>query len=332
MTDLRVLYALEITPEDEVYFRSIINDGIELECMHCKTPEDLADVVEGFEVVIAGRANRETLKKAPGLKWFIVPWAGINRRTRDALLERPDITVLNSHFNAGLVAEHTWALILACAKRIVEYHGRLSRGDWAREMGEDGGVGLDGKTLVIIGYGTVGRAVAARAPAFGMTALGVRRTPGTACDGDVKVTGPEGLEDLLKSADVVVACLPDTKDTEGLVGEFEIRLLGPDTIFINVGRGKSVNEEALFTALKEGRIRSAGLDTWYNYSTGDDERRCTMPSNLPFWEMENVVMSPHRATYIEGREQIRIRDVAEKINAIARGSTPPDIVDLSRGY
>jgi phosphoglycerate dehydrogenase-like enzyme len=123
-----------------------------------------------------------------------------------------------------------------------------------------------------------------------------------------------------------------TKDTEGIIGREELTLLPPDAILVNVGRGPVVQEQVLYEALRDGRVGAAGLDVWYNYPEERDGRTPVAPANFPFHELENVVMSPHRAGGSDDTERLRVEHLARMLLAAARGEKLPNCVDLARGY
>ena len=128
--------------------------------------------------------------------------------------------------------------------------------------------------------------------------------------------------------------LPLTDQTRGLIGERELALLPPSAVLVNVGRGPVVDEGALYRSLKEGRLLAAGLDVWYNYPADEAAMANTPPSAYPFGELANVVLSPHRGGFAqeEGARRARMDDLAETINALARGEPARNRVDLNEGY
>ena len=183
---------------------------------------------------------------------------------------------------------------------------------------------LQGKTVLVLGWGAVGKCVGAACKGFGMEVVGVRRT----ADGEAR--GVDELHELLPNADFFVVALPLTEETEGLVGEEEIRLLPKHAVVVNVGRGKVIDEKALFEALKEGRIDSAGLDVWYLYPKNRDDR--TPPSQYPFGSLPNVVMTPHVAGGTQDTERARMTALAQLIKDIIGGDEDKNLVSVERGY
>jgi phosphoglycerate dehydrogenase-like enzyme len=104
------------------------------------------------------------------------------------------------------------------------------------------------------------------------------------------------------------------------------------SVLVNIGRGPIVNQQALFDALKTGQLAAAGLDVWYNYPTDAASRSLTPPADLPFHELNNIVMSPHRAGHAVETEELRMIALAQLINTILRGEPVPDQVDIEAGY
>jgi phosphoglycerate dehydrogenase-like enzyme len=162
----------------------------------------------------------------------------------------------------------------------------------------------------------------------------VRRNLNRPAPSFVDVHPLSDLDALLSTTDVLAVTLPLTPKTEGFIGSREIGLLPDSAIVVNVARGAIIDERALFDALQGRRLAAAGLDVWYRYPTTEDERASLHPSEYPFHELDNVVMSPHRggAFRLEELEARRMRDLAVTLNAIASGGPVPHRVDLEAGY
>jgi phosphoglycerate dehydrogenase-like enzyme len=126
--------------------------------------------------------------------------------------------------------------------------------------------------------------------------------------------------------------LPLTDETRGLIGEREIGLMPKNSVLVNIGRGPVVEQEALYHALKSGKLHSAGIDVWYNYPPDEEARAHTPPADFPFHELDNIVMSPHRGGGASEVEILRMAHLANLLNAAARGDQIPNQVDLKRGY
>lgn len=356
MIDALRVHLLRV-PEDEhfAHLRELLEPGVEITSGE-ETPRP-----GRFEILVAGRPEREHLEASPNLRSIVIPWAGLSAKTRELLLEFPQLSVHNLHYNAAPVAEMAIALLLAAAKRIVPIDRELRADDWSSRYAESLSMMLEGKTAVVLGYGAIGRLVASLASGLGMDVVAVRRSAGgeqaerrrearpiangggPAEDPDERlraiyrrdvVRSVDALEELLPEAEALLVCVPLTGETAGMIGEREIGLLPRNAIVVNVGRGEIINERALYEALRDHRIHSAGLDVWYRYPESEEARSATPPSSYPFRDLDNVVMSPHRASALGENESEtrRVVALARLLNAAARGEAMPNRVDVKRGY
>jgi phosphoglycerate dehydrogenase-like enzyme len=320
--------------------------------LHTYTPEGIADLRERLSpniqftsgdnaadlaachILIAGRPQREQLEAGQSLRSLIIPWAGLPAETRTLLADFPDISAHNLHHNAGVVAELTTALLLAAAKRIIPFDRALREGDWSMRYAPPGDVvRLEGKTVLVLGYGAIGQRVARICRAMGMHVLATRRRPPFESDGvAAEIHPPQALPDLLPRANALVIALPQTPETTDLIGKAQFDLLPSGSILVNIGRGPIVNEEALYAALVDGRLAAAGLDVWYRYPETAADRAATPPTTLPFANLENVVFSPHRAGLTADTETLRMSHLADLLNTAAAGNPLPNEIDLEQGY
>jgi phosphoglycerate dehydrogenase-like enzyme len=288
-----------------------------------------------YDVLIAGRPQREQLVASPNLQTLIVPWAGLPEPTRRLMLEFPNVAVHNLHHNALPVAEHTIALLLAAAKFIAPMDRSLRAHDWTPRYRSSPSVLLYGKQALILGYGAIGRQVAQLCRGLGMEVTAIRRNASQSPSDSplgVVVAPAEALQRLLPQADFLLICLPGTPETSGLIGAAELALLPPQAVLVNTGRGSIVDEAALYQALHDGTLHAAGLDVWYSYPADEESRAHTLPSAYPFHQLDNVVMSPHRAGGSTETEALRASHLAQLLNAAARGEPMPNRVDLQAGY
>jgi phosphoglycerate dehydrogenase-like enzyme len=167
-----------------------------------------------------------------------------------------------------------------------------------------------------------------------MKILAVRKDPDAPGPEDIQaeVHPPGDLHKLLPKAQILMVTLPLTDETRGLIGEREIGLMPKNSVLVNIGRGPVVEQEALYHALKSGKLHSAGIDVWYNYPPDEEARAHTPPADFPFHELDNIVMSPHRGGGASEVEILRMAHLANLLNAAARGDQIPNQVDLKRGY
>ena len=327
---MKALYISDVGEEELSLLNGLVAADIEVVALPPDMKEEALGRAGEFEIVVGARVDREFLGKAANLKYFVIPFAGIPPQDLEVLPDFPHLTILNSHFNARHVAEHAWALLLASVKRLCPVHEKLRRGDWTPRYEHKWSGAITGGTLLIVGYGSLGRAVARIAKAFEVKVSAVKRTPGNAPEIDFLGTLSD-LPTLLPESDFIIVTLPGTEATKNLMGKREFGLVKPGAHIVNVGRGTVIEEDALYDALKEGKVAGAGIDTWWVYPKNKDARSNTFPSNRHLWEFENVVFSPHRASHVRGREKDRMRDLAGILNSIARGA-PINVVDLREGY
>ena len=292
--------------------------------------EDMIEEAHKYDAVIGSRIPKEFLENAENLKYFIVPFVGVPYTDKQNLREFPDIKVINSHFNYWMVAEHAFTLLLACAKKLVPIHDKMKEGDWTPRYEDGWGKGLRDKSLLILGFGEIGKEIARLANSFHMEVNAVKRTPEESDLVD-KLRTNEDLPELLSEADFIISTLPETDETRGYLSSEEFELMKDSVHIVNVGRGPVIDEEALYEALKSGKVEGAGLDVWWNYPEDKESRTDTFPSEYPLDEFDNVIFSPHRATQIEERGDYRIKNLADILESLSKGETI-NIVDLDRGY
>lgn len=286
-----------------------------------------------YEILVHPTPTQEWLKASPNVRAIIVPWAGIPEKTRDLLPNFPEISVHNLHHNNYNTAELGFALLLAAAKQIIPYDQALRHNDWTPRYEKTKAVLLRGRTALILGFGEIGQALGAYCLGLGMKVLATKKHPETyEGDLDVSLFQDEQLHTLLPKADVLLIALPLTEETENLIDKNELALMPKGSILVNVGRGPIVNQHALYQALTNGRLRAAGSDVWYNYPESEENRENTPPADVPFGELDNFVLSPHRGGLVEEVEKQRAHALAKLLNAANRGEQIPNKVDLDAGY
>lgn len=173
-----------------------------------------------------------------------------------------------------------------------------------------------GKTVGLIGFGHIGRTVAARARAFGMRVMAVGQRQRQADDLDRYGT-MEQLPELLRAADFVAVVCPLTAETRGMIAAEQLRLLKPSAYLINVARAEIIDEAALYEVLSQRQFAGAALDVWYQYPSRPGE--VTHGSRYPFHELEQVIVTPHFSAWTKALVHRRCRRIAENLDRLARG-------------
>src|SRR5262249_23243584 len=238
--------------------------------------------------------TREMGEVAGRLKLVQVPGAGLDRIDRAALPAGTHLA--NAYGHEVGIAEYVIGAMLALSRGFCRLDARLRRGEWESQWavaapppapwGE-----LAGKTLGILGYGRIGRAVTRRARAFDMAIWALRRDPSQPATGELAfLGGPDAPGEGLSRAPFPPSPLSLTAATRGLLGARELRLMKPSAVLVNVARAEVVDEEALYRALADGTIAGAALDVWYRYPTAAGP---APPARQPFHQLPNVLMTPH---------------------------------------
>ncbi len=256
------------------------------------TPEQVPERIRGFDTVLVNKVvlTRAHFEACPELRTIAVVATGLNNIDQQAA-EDHGITVMNvTNYGRSTVAQHTMALILALATRLLDYDRDVRAGRWADSqmfclMGHPI-MELEGRTLGIIGYGDLGQGVVERAKAFGMNILlGARPgQPTGERDGFPQVS----LDELLTRSDVVSLHCLLTGETRNLIGERELAMMKPSSLLINTSRGGLVDEQALADALRKGTIAGAGFDV-----LTEEPPRNGNP--LLAGDIPNLIVTPHSA-------------------------------------
>jgi phosphoglycerate dehydrogenase-like enzyme len=274
-----------------------------------------ADVVVGFYV------PRGLTQLAPRLRWIETPSTGIDHLRGTGVLEAAvEVTTVGGLFASDL-AEHVFAGMLYFAKRLGHFDEQRRRRLWRMDR-----VGaLHGRTVGLVGVGNIGRAVAARAAAFGMRVIGIGRDPwpGRVVPGVDRVLGRAQLRELLADADYVVLAVADTPATCGMIGAGELAAMRRDAVLINVARGTVVDETALVDALRNGRIGAAALDVFAAEP---------LPPESPLWALPNVLVTPHVAVLVADYLDRALGHFATNLRRFAAGEPLLDRFDRVRGY
>ena len=292
--------------------------------------EEIPDPAE-YEILVVGVPEEKHLTASSKLHTLIIPWAGLPTRTRELLLEMPDINVHNLHYNDIPVAETAFALLLSAAKYIIPIDRRFRHHDWRPRYNPYPAVLLNGKNVLVLGYGAIGKQIAKLCKGFGLNVKAVKRNVEKKSDDVAEIFSIDKILYLLPDTNVLFISLPMTPDTKGLIGKKELGLLPDRAIIVNIARGPIIDEEALYNELYGERL-IAGLDVWYHYPRTQEAHRYHEPSDFDFHHLDNVVMTPHLAERSDKSSDMNVDSLAEILNKAARGEELPNRVDPERGY
>jgi phosphoglycerate dehydrogenase-like enzyme len=277
---------------------------------------DLLEVLPGVDAVLAGvdAFTRTVLESERSVNLKIISRWGVGYDTIDiAAATRAGIVVAYTpELLNDAVADYTFALLLAAARRVPEVHASMRNGQWQTAWGQD----VAGQTLGIVGCGRIGTAVARRAAGFGMRMLGFDCTPKemARAAGIRLVT----MDELLSQSDFVSLHAALTPQSRGMIGEAQLRRMKPTAILINTGRGPLIDEEALSRALHEGWIAGAALDVFETEP---------LPPTSPLRGAPNVVLSPHQSSLARGTGARVSLAAVEAVRELMRGRPPRMVVN-----
>jgi phosphoglycerate dehydrogenase-like enzyme len=242
-------------------------------------------------------------------KWIHSLWTGVEGILTLELRRHPAPLTNGRGVFRWPLADWVVAVMLFFAFELRRVLQQQEQGIWKLVHGKT----LDGQTLGIVGYGSIGSAAAERARPFGMKIVSLRRRNSSALQ----------LHEMLASSDYVLAATPLTAETRGLIGAAELAVMKPTAVIMNVGRGPVIDEQALIGALQSGAIRGAALDVF------DTE---PLPQDHPFWKMSNVLLSPHTADRVEGFLAPALECFLENLARYVKGEPLLNIVDKATGY
>jgi phosphoglycerate dehydrogenase-like enzyme len=297
----------ERTREQEERFTALVAGAEVLFGIPAESPERLAWAV----------------RAAPGLRFVQATAAGAGQQVRRAELTADELqrVAISSASGVHAVPLAEWSIfgLLAFAKGLPRLRLDATQRSWEHyPTGE-----LRGQTLLVVGVGAIGAEVARLASAFGMRVIGVKRDLAEQVPHVESVHPPEQLRELVNGADAIVVTLPLTDETRGLIDRETIERMRDGAVFVNVGRGKVVDEDALIDALQAGKLAGAALDV---------TAKEPLPPESPLWELENVIISPHTAA-LSWHENERIVELfAENLRRYLRGDELLSRVDTSAFY
>ncbi|PWA07808.1 D-2-hydroxyacid dehydrogenase [Pueribacillus theae] len=293
----------------------------EIEFVFCRNIEEAEPELKDAEVLLTygNDITDSHIEQAYNLKWIMVMSAGIERMPFEKIAEKQILLTNSSGIHAIPMAEYTIANMLNVYRKVPVLLKNQENRVWDRVRMQE----ISGKTIAVIGAGAIGKEIARLSKAFRMTTLGYNRSGRQAENFDEMFCGDQ-LKDLLPRADFVVSVLPGTKATENLFGKEQFKAMKKEAVFINIGRGSTVCENALIEALHNGEIAHAVLDVF---------KKEPLDDNSPLWSMENVTITPH-VSGVSPAYQDRVFEIFEHNLSVYRSGNGNYInqVDLKKGY
>lgn len=326
VTEVRVHVATPMTDEHQQQLRDV-SARVRLTyrpAIPYLKPAELDPELRDAEVLIGYHAYFE-MSAAPRLRWLQLSSDGVDH-LRGAPILGSDVIITNSRVFATPIAEYTFGSILAWSYRFPQARELFQRqrlyphNQWEEYQSTE----LSGRTLAIIGYGAIGHRIATLARAFEMHVIATRRTATEPAFVDgVEIFPADRLREVLARGDVVVVCLPLTGETMGLIGEAELRAMKPSAYLVSVGRGSVIDEGVLVRALREDWIAGAGIDVF---------AQRPLPPDSPFFDLPNVIMTPHMSGISDGYASRGAALCRENLRRYLAGEELINVVDKQKGY
>ena len=292
-------------------------------------PRDRTDADQSLpeaDIVLGWAVRPGNFARAKRLRWIQVTAAGVGPMLFPELIESPVVLTNGRGLHGAAMAEHAVGVMFAFVRKLHLARDAQRERRWIqRELwSEPPAFGeLAGSTLGLIGFGSVGSAIAARARALGLTVIAVRRHPASDPAPAHEQWGVERMPELLERADWLVLAAPHTPETGGLIGRPELARMKPGAVLINLGRGALVDQAALLEALEHGRLAGAALDV-FEHEPLDTESR--------LWNLPQVIVTPHISGLGPRYWERSVELFARNLRAFAMGEPLVNVVDKRAGY
>jgi phosphoglycerate dehydrogenase-like enzyme len=298
----------------------------EMRVVHLPDYTRLAEELPDADIFVGYSLRPEQLKVAHKLKWIHSTAAGVAQLMYPELRESGVLLTNPSGVFSVPMAEHTMGMMLALARNFPDSVRHQDRSHWGQQEITDQPqrlTELNGKLLLIVGFGSIGHELARRAKAFDMRVWGVSRSgkgDGTLAE---KIVPASELRDVLPHADYVVIAAPETTETRGLIGAPELARMKPGARVVNVSRGTLLDEPELIVALQQGRLSGAALDVTETEP---------LPTESPLWRAPRVFITPHTSAM---SDRLWDRQTAVLMDLLGRwfdGREMYNEVDFEKGY
>lgn len=306
---MKILFLSKLSDDWEAPLTRLKGEFPEVEFVINDKPNERVNELQSSDAVIAGRLTAEEIESAEKLKAVIVPFTGLNNFPID-VINKKNIKLYNTHANAPFVAEHAVAMALALLGKVVEFENDLKLGKWNRtKEADDMWASIRNKNIGILGYGHIGKYIAKYLKGFDCYIIGCRRNVNSDRDKYADEIS-NNMDEVIAKSDVLFNVLPLNPETKHIINAEKIAKMKGKYI-ITVGRGETIQEEAMYKGLKDGILAGAAIDVWYKYPGKSEEP--VMPANFPFWELPNVVMSPHKSAHTAEAVKAMIEDTCGNI-------------------
>lgn len=329
---MNVLCIWDVPEKLRKYFKDNVPDGINLIYPEVHSESSYVELAKKHkvEMIVGWRPTEELINSSNNLKLLQNPGAGITHLL--PLFKNREVKLANCHGNSYFTAQHGVALLLSLSNTIINHDKALRDGLWRKNIGIRENIPLRNNVIGVLGLGHVGQNVAQFLSGFDSKLIACKRSDldKEYCNVD-EVFGYERLNDFFSMSDIVISTLPLTESTEGLININHFKLLGKNGLFINIGRGKTVVEKDLYQALEKNIIAGAALDVFWLEKEPISKDNKTYPYTYPFHNLNNIVLSPHRAASPMS-DLKRWDPVIENMVRLKENKSLINLVNVNEGY
>ncbi|HKF52640.1 MAG TPA: D-2-hydroxyacid dehydrogenase [Candidatus Acidoferrales bacterium] len=297
-----------------------------MKVVHLPTYDHIVDELPDTDILVGFSLRREQFSSAKKLKWIHSTAAGVGQLMYPELRQSGIVLTNARGIHSAPMAEHILGMLIAMSRRFPDAFRFQRQAHWAQqEIWDARPFELKGKTLLIVGFGSIGHALARIIQPIGMRIWGVTRSGRVSDDGKLaeRILPAAELHAALPQADFVLLAAPETPDTQRMIGEKELASMKRSAYLLNVARGTLVDQNALIAALRAHTIAGAALDV-----TEDEP----LPSENPLWKLDNVFITPHVSAATDLLWQRQQELLLENLERWFDGRELLNRVDLQRGY
>lgn len=284
-----------------------------------ESSEEIQKYIGDCQVYISFAPNKKYIELGKNLKWVAALSAGVDYIPMDLIKSKNIILTNGSGIHKTHMAEYTISMMTALSRNLKDIENNSRKKIWDADITQDQ---IFGKTIGILGLGSIGSEIAKYAKFLGMRVIGTKRSRGSIEYAD-KVYGKNEMYKVFSSSDFVVNVLPFTAETHKIIDYKYFNKMKNESYYINIGRGKTTNEEDLIRILKEKKIKGAALDVFYNEP---------LPQESPLWDMGNVIITPHISGVSKMYMDKALNILLPNLLAYRDNKEMDNVVNLETGY
>lgn len=331
---MKIVLTRSMLPADIQYIKAGLDkellNGYELIIPDDFTEDGICAVAADADVLLGPYVTKRIVETAKNLKLIQVPWTGMDTFDFNSV-QGISVPICNTHSNADSVAEIGVTIVLDLLKKVAYHDRKMRQGSWNRDQKplDLKSKMLNQQTVCILGFGNIGSRIGKLIGAFGANVIAV---DSFASAGGIasKVYDNKDIKAALSESDVVICTLPLTESTKGLINAELIDSMKDGAVLVNMSRAAVLDEDSVWNALETGKLGAFGSDVWWNAPKRGES--LSYPSEkYAFWKLDNVIMSPHRAGFIEDCLP-HLDGAIDNIIALSKANRLNGIVDITKGF